>query len=1258
MKNIRTKMTALVLALCVLVGLWPAVSGTAQAADNMENATAIAVGTPVQVTFKDYSRVFYSFQTTKPGQFIQVTAPSGVSVGIFDGNETWFESYRDGTTVTAASGERGTNYIRLSPNGLTVPATVSFTVNLVDNDEYECNNTMATAAKIEAGKTVDFVLGCQDVDWFAIETTKPGQILHANMTWSGSDYYGGVSIFDADGNSVEKYGSSGTNYRTESAVSGEAGTYYIKCWRNGENEIVPVSLTVTLEDNDDYEPNGTKEKACELTGGQAAEVTLGYYDEDWFAIETTKPGQDIQIDISGFNYANEGSVDLSFDERNEYLEATGNRTFYFHAAEAGKHYFKLYDGRVKNENGSYVYSGQLNLAVTATVLDGDKHESKGNECAEDAVTLNLGTDETFQVGGWGDEDWFAFEVAESGLYTLQFKDLNPDYSDKFYYEVYAPDGTVVADRTLVSIYHSNILSCDQQGLYKVRIYSGWYGYSHSIQYVDITRSELRIRVSMGGADPYENNDTWPEAKPIQPGQLTQHVLASSTDYDWFYFTAEEADMSFVVDHDSTVSYSIYRAEELAEFGSNAQSVSSYFRGKLYGAGVYYIRMSTGTSYASEELRSFTITLEPHAGEENNDTWDKAAPIYEGAPREFDFAGNNDTDWFKFTVPEGATKAKLLWTERIGYGIEYYVYREEDIINVGLDAKPVYSGNFYNGSMESIEVSEGTYYIKVYDYWHSSDYALDCTLTYYLFYPTAGSTIADAVTLAPGVWSEERSVGTYYSLGQLKAGDVVRYSRDISTGFYSGNSSYVSLYNSAGSRIDSSDYANDGLYVSQDGAYYLYVPVVSSVDANGESYTTRIRYDIGTGSDYATTMEGPDTITMKVGEKRFVDLRLAPYTAKGSTNYIYLDNNTVSSVAIYNCYTGYVTASSLGSTQMTFKVWCDGKYLTKTVTVNVVEPVAATGVSISGAPAEMELGSSAKLTATLTPVEATEDVVWSSSDKSVLYVSPIGKVVAVGEGTAVITASVAAGSDSVTIKVAPAQLTEDEITGVELNEYALTMYMGEGTQKLTATVLPEGIAAAVQWTSSNTAVATVDQNGVVTAVAPGISIITAAAGDYTASCIVTVQAARVRVTGISFPEEKLQIPLGGQTTLLPTIEPYNATTKTLTWVSDDESVATVSRTGIVNALAVGVTTIRATTMDGGFVAEITIEVTAKPQLGDINGDGRVDSADARITLQVAVGLRTLTEEEKAAADVNKDGFVDAGDGVKILRYDAKLIDSLE
>ena len=87
----------------------------------------------------------------------------------------------------------------------------------------------------------------------------------------------------------------------------------------------------------------------------------------------------------------------------------------------------------------------MTRTLSVEILDGDANEQ--NDTRETATPLTVGTDAAFMVGGFGDEDWFSFEAApnagEKKLYTLSFLDLNTDYSDEFFYEVYAPDGTPV-----------------------------------------------------------------------------------------------------------------------------------------------------------------------------------------------------------------------------------------------------------------------------------------------------------------------------------------------------------------------------------------------------------------------------------------------------------------------------------------------------------------------------------------------------------------------------------------------------------------------------------------------------------------------------------------------------------------------------------------------------------------------------------------------------------------------------------------------
>ena len=287
------------------------------------------------------------------------------------------------------------------------------------------------------------------------------------------------------------------------------------------------------------------------------------------------------------------------------------------------------------------------------------------------------------------------------------------------------------------------------------------------------------------------------------------------------------------------------------------------------------------------------------------------------------------------------------------------------------------------------------------------------------------------------------------------------------------------------------------------------------------------------------------------------------------------------------------------------------------------------------------------------------VTWTSSDPKVLYVAPGGRVTAVGSGTATITARVGdTSSTSDPITVTAPETPQETVSSIKLSEYSLKLYVGEPGKQLTATVLPEGSAASVKWSSSNREVATVSEKGLVTPVGPGMSIISAEAGGRRVSATAAVLAQRVRVSGVSFEKTSYELPLGGQRLVLEAeVTPGNATDKTLIWTSSSEGVATVSRTGIVTALSVGETTIRATSVDGGYFAEVTVTVTAKAQLGDVNGDGYIDAGDAMLCMRYSVGLEELRDAQKAAADVNRDGFIDAGDAILILRYDAKLIDRL-
>lgn len=147
-----------------------------------------------------------------------------------------------------------------------------------------------------------------------------------------------------------------------------------------------------------------------------------------------------------------------------------------------------------------------------------------------------------------------------------------------------------------------------------------------------------------------------------------------------------------------------------------------------------------------------------------------------------------------------------------------------------------------------------------------------------------------------------------------------------------------------------------------------------------------------------------------------------------------------------------------------------------------------------------------------------------------------------------------------------------VTGISLNKNETTIARG-ATEQLTATVEPEGTGSTVAWSSDNEAVATVDQNGLVTAVGKGTANITATAGGQSASCAVTVNAP---LQGIEITGEQSTIKKGQTTQLSVVYDPEDTTDDTtVTWSSDNEEVATVDQTGLVTAVADGTANIKAT-----------------------------------------------------------------------------------
>lgn len=1282
MKSVEKKhrrFLAAMLTLCLLLGLCPLTpsaqaeetTATVAGSTTIEDAQRVPVGVPVTTTLNT-GKNYYAIPDVKVGQQIGVELDKR-----YNGVSTWVYKANGDTMIGESwvADANGTYYLSISAQTQT---TVTFTITLYDNDEHEPNDTIETATPIEPDKQVDAVLFGDDIDFFAITTTKANQYIALDI--SGQRGAINAQLYDRMGGVQKAYSNYPDSETTEYVFcTAEAGTYYLKFFTYSSRAF--FSFTASLLDNDTNEPNDTKEQATPLHSGESKEFTLAAGDVDYFKVTTTKPGQDIALTVSGYNYANQGerfylyfdpAGDLKYNNTScaAYAEIDANRTLYLHAAAAGEHYIALQRSDTT----------PLTRTLSVEILDGDANEQ--NDTRETATPLTVGTDAAFMVGGFGDEDWFSFEAApnagEKKLYTLSFLDLNTDYSDEFFYEVYAPDGTPVVGSTRVNIRHVNTIGCDQQGQYLVRVhttaakgtdYFASVDGSYNGRAMDYKRSALRICVSEGGDDPYENNDTWLTAANVPVGNI-QHVLASTADEDWFCFNVPENDMTLHLTSAKRTNVLLYRADVLMEDGikkGNSEFTNRWgdeaiafgdFYFKLTDAGVYYLKLTADSSYVSPDIRTTGIELLPATDEENNDTWKKATPLYEGAPRSFEISAGNDVDWFKLVVPKRGARVGIRAAAQ--NSINYSLYREEDFLTAGDNAARIDDWYGYS-AVRTLTLDAGAYYLKA----KADGRCENCSVVYNILPPSEENvSLETAKPLAPGEWTEyyrDTNVSDeyrYFCIGERKAGEVVRVSRDAV-----GSWCDVDLLDAAGKTVKSDGYANQTFRIPADGRYYLKTQVFWEQDNNGRPRLNRLRYDVGSGTESVNAIKSVDSLTLLEGEKMFLDLRCAPYGAMSSGSGYSFNTETPTCVE-YSGGSGYLTAQSAGTGTLTVSLNGDSSVKKEIpVTVLAKDSLKVEKLSIERAPETLSLGTSADLMANYTLAGSVvltnpqKAVTWTSSDPKVLYVSPGGKVTAVGGGSATVTATVGGTSDAVTITVTAAEEPKDTVTSITLNKYSLTLYMNEEGEQLTATVQPASFTGEIVWKSSNTDVASVSGNGLVTAVGPGTCIISATAGNRHVSATVTVLAARVRVTGVSFGETKHEIPMGGTATLTATIAPADATVKTLVWTSDDPGIASVSRTGIVTAVSVGTTKIHATSVDGNHSAEVTVTVTAAPQLGDVNGDGYIDSADAMLCLRSAVGLTELTAEQKSAADVNKDGFVDAGDAIKILRYDAKLIDSL-
>jgi uncharacterized protein YjdB len=311
---------------------------------------------------------------------------------------------------------------------------------------------------------------------------------------------------------------------------------------------------------------------------------------------------------------------------------------------------------------------------------------------------------------------------------------------------------------------------------------------------------------------------------------------------------------------------------------------------------------------------------------------------------------------------------------------------------------------------------------------------------------------------------------------------------------------------------------------------------------------------------------PNSTTLNVGRTMSMYASISPINADNKT--LNWTSNNTSAARVDS--TGLVTAVSAG-TAIIRATTTDGSNLSATCTVTVVVPVD--NITVNPTALTMHVNDTQTITPTITPSNATDkSVTWSSNNTSVATVNN-GTVTAVSPGSAIITARTSNGYTATCTVVVEGILATDVSLG---NAPADPMLVND-TITLTATVSPSNATNKnVTWTSDSPDVATVHPNsGLVTAVSAGTATIRATTADgsnISATCTVTVV---VPVDNITVDPNTLTMYVGDTQTITPTIIPSNASDKSVTWSSDNTSVATVNN-GIVTAVSSGSAIITART----------------------------------------------------------------------------------
>ena len=280
--------------------------------------------------------------------------------------------------------------------------------------------------------------------------------------------------------------------------------------------------------------------------------------------------------------------------------------------------------------------------------------------------------------------------------------------------------------------------------------------------------------------------------------------------------------------------------------------------------------------------------------------------------------------------------------------------------------------------------------------------------------------------------------------------------------------------------------------------------------------------------------------------------------------------------------GNVTAKSEGEAVIT--AVC-GEVSADCEVVVAKHVIPVTAVKLSASSLALTEGDVARLTATVEPADATDKtVVWNSDSPEIAEVDQEGNVTAKSAGEAVITAVSGDVSGTCTVVVSKRIIP---VTSVAVIPEYVELTEGDSKALMVRIQPSDATDKTVVWSSDAPEIVEVSDGGRITAISEGTAVITATSGDVSGTCTVVVSKPYIPVSSVKINLSSLELTQGEVVSLTVTVEPANATDKTVVWRSDDSDVASVDQEGNVTAVSQGNTVITAECGDMSATCVVTV-----------------------------------------------------------------------